>query len=43
MQSCHHQELSLWSQSDLTEHMLLNNAAKSLTEENIMLFLSRNL
>ena len=29
MQSYHHQELSLLPQSDLTEHMKLNNAAES--------------
>ena len=35
MQSYHHQELSLLPQSDLIEHMMLNNAAESQTEENI--------
>ena len=35
MQSYHHQELLLLSQSCLTEHMKLNNAAESQTEENI--------
>ena len=32
MQSYHHQELSLLPQSDLTEHMKLNNVAESQTE-----------
>ena len=35
MQSYHHQELSLLPQPDLIEHMKLNNAAESQTEENI--------
>ena len=34
MQSLYHQELSLLPQSDLTEHIKLNNAAESQTEEN---------
>ena len=34
-QSYQHQELSSLPQSDLTEHMKLNNAAESQTEENI--------
>ena len=42
IQSYHHQELSLFSQSDLLEHIKFNYAAKSQTERN-MLFLSRNL
>ena len=35
MQSYHHEELLLLPQSDLTEHMKLNNATKSQTEGNI--------
>ena len=35
MQSYHHQQLLLLPQSDLTEHMKLNNATKSQTEGNI--------
>ena len=42
MQSYYHEELSLLPQSDLTEHMKLNNAAECQTEGN-MLLLSRNL
>ena len=34
-QSYHHQKLSLLPQSDLLEHMKLNNAAESQTEGNI--------
>ena len=37
-QSYQHQELSSLPQSDLTEHMKLNNAAESQTEENICCF-----
>ena len=35
MQSYHYQELSLLPQSDLIEHMILNNAAENQTEDNI--------
>ena len=35
MQSYHPQELSLLPQSDLTEHMKLNNAGESQIKENI--------
>ena len=35
MQSYHHQELSFLPESELTEHMKLNNAAESQTEGNI--------
>ena len=35
MQSYHHEELLLLPQSDLTEHMKLNNATKSQTEGNM--------
>ena len=34
-QSYHHQELSLLTQSDLTEHTKLNNVAESQSEWNI--------
>ena len=36
MQSYHHQELSLLPQSDLIEHMKLNNAAESQTEDPVI-------
>ena len=38
MQSCNHQELSLLPQSDLIEHMKLNDAVENQTEGNICCF-----
>ena len=38
MQSSHHQGLSLFPQSDLLEHIKLNNTAESQTEEDKVCF-----